>query len=1265
MIEITAEDIADLADDDLRSLVARLCEAQLRRAGLPTSAVTWGGDQDAPDDGIDVRVALPKATLTEGYVPRPATGFQVKKPDMPRNAILKEMRPAGRIRPVIQELAQQSGAYIIVSSSGSTSDSALRNREQAMAEAVRDVEGAKSLELRFYDRTRVATWVRDHPGLIPWVRERIGKAIQGWQSYGPWAYAPDGVSGEYLIDTKARIHTSNKEDSDGLSALDGLQRIRDLLGTPGKCVRLLGHAGVGKTRLVQALFDERIGGQSLDPSLAWYTNMADDPNPQPVGLASNLIVARTRAILVIDNCPSDLHGRLSEICRQHGSTLSIATVEYDIREDKPEGTEVFELRPSSVDLIARLVENRFPEVSAIDRRTVAEFSDGNAKIAIALAGTIGKGDTIAGLKDEVLFNRLFRQRHEHDDSLMSAAQACSLVYSFQGEDVSGQDTELPRLGALIGRRAEELFRQVAELLRRDLVQQRSVWRAVLPPAIANRLAATALQNIPAEVIEAQLVNCAPERLLKSFSRRLGYLHNSSEAVRIVDRWLGVDGFLGEVWCLNDLGKAMFTNVAPAAPGAGLAALERALGGAQSDQSLSDCRDYIQLLRSIAYDPDQFDRSVALLIKLSVAESEGDQDRNASNALTSLFYLYLSGTHASVEQRLKVVEGLLLSDDSRRQILGLQALDAALEALHFTSSYSFHFGGRSRDFGYRPRTREQVQQWFSAVLGLVETLVCSDLLIASKVCEVLANNFRDLWTEAGMYDDLDRISRDIASKKFWRQGWLAIREVLTFDSERLSPAAKALLSSLEQSLRPRDLRQKVCSIVLSRTADMLDPNDLGFALPDASAIDHERRQLVAEELGKQTADDAQVFDDLLPELVSGEGLLFSFGRGLATGTHNPEEFWKALVAQLAATPEDQRDIRVLLGFLNALVERDASLSNHLLDDAVENDVLGYWFPRLQTAVPIDGTGIARLKRSLAVEKAPIWMFENLALGKYLDAVPGADLKALVLLIATKPDGYDPAVEILYMRLYADNCEKREPSREVIEAGQELMRHLELGRGQEQDDYRLGDLAKMCLTRKDGEEVARYICRKLKHAIARNETYSRRHFHLVSGLLMAQPLPTLDELFAGSDAERQAGLKMIAESHRGNPLDSVPEDTLIGWCDQHPADRYPTIAAAISIFHKSDDKTPLQWTTLARRVLNKAPDSVEVLVEFTRRFRPMSWSGSRASIMEERAQLLGQLDGSSDLRVVEFARIELTRFNHEIEAERRWETDLDRKTDERFE
>lgn len=84
LFDVTDEDIEKLDDDDIRALVAYLCEAEVAALAESTVAVTWGGHQDAEDGGIDVRVSLPHNTSTSGFIPRSETGFQVKKPDMPR-----------------------------------------------------------------------------------------------------------------------------------------------------------------------------------------------------------------------------------------------------------------------------------------------------------------------------------------------------------------------------------------------------------------------------------------------------------------------------------------------------------------------------------------------------------------------------------------------------------------------------------------------------------------------------------------------------------------------------------------------------------------------------------------------------------------------------------------------------------------------------------------------------------------------------------------------------------------------------------------------------------------------------------------------------------------------------------------------------------------------------------------------------------------------------------------------------------------------------
>ncbi|MFX5809000.1 hypothetical protein ABTE39_20015, partial [Acinetobacter baumannii] len=84
----------------------------------------------------------------------------------------------------------------------------------------------------------------------------------------------------------------------------------------------------------------------------------------------------------------------SELCRVPDSRISVITVEYDIQDDEPEGTEVFRLEPSTLELVAALIARRFPAVSKVDAQTIANFSGGNARVALALANTI-RNETLA------------------------------------------------------------------------------------------------------------------------------------------------------------------------------------------------------------------------------------------------------------------------------------------------------------------------------------------------------------------------------------------------------------------------------------------------------------------------------------------------------------------------------------------------------------------------------------------------------------------------------------------------------------------------------------------------------------------------------------------------------------------------------------------------------------------------------------------------------------------------------------------------------
>lgn len=522
IFEVTDEQIERLNDADLRTLVGFLCEEEVKLHGHSPVSVTRGGNQNAADGGIDVRVDLHENAAIAGYVPVPATGFQVKAQDMPRQLILSEMAPGGVLRSSIAELAAKRGAYIIVSSKGSLADTALSSRRQAMIAAIDGKVADGSLALDFYDRHRVATWVNQHPGLVPWVRERVAVPIAGWRACGDWSSSPTALSTPYLLDGAVRLLNPTLSGANGLSAIDGVNKLRQLLEKPKGVVRLVGLSGVGKTRLVQALFDSRVGVNQLPESQAVYADISDSPDPVPFELLSQLIILKRRAVVIVDNCGAELHRKLAAKVVASDSLLSLITIEYDITDDEPENTDVFKLEPASIEVIEKVLESRFPAIPAPSRSVIAKFSDGNARVALALAHTAKAGESLVNLRDTELFKRLFDQAKGPSEELLNAAKVCALLYSFDGETVEGTDGELAHLADLAGLDVNTLYKHVAELARRQLVQKRGKWRAILPHALAHRLAKLALDDIPFQHIRAVVMNSGSERMLRSFSRRIGY-----------------------------------------------------------------------------------------------------------------------------------------------------------------------------------------------------------------------------------------------------------------------------------------------------------------------------------------------------------------------------------------------------------------------------------------------------------------------------------------------------------------------------------------------------------------------------------------------------------------------------------------------------------------------------------------------------------------------------------------------------------------------
>lgn len=1257
LFEITPQDVSALDDGDLRELVARLHIASLSAGTFPSRQVTWGGDQRAPDGGIDIRIDVEAAVATSVGFPRGAMGIQVKAMSMPKARIQEEMCPNGVLRPAIRALIRSEGAYIIVSSE-SASDQMYQERVAAMRQAAASEPGADTAAFDFYDARRISDWTNQHPGVVAWVRERLGTPLQGWRPYGQWAVTMGDEPGSFIGDDTPRLIDSSDPER-VFSLVEGLQHMRELLRLGGKSVRIAGLSGVGKTRFVQALFEASAADSPLDPTLAVYTDISDSPLPAPQTLIDELLANRRRAVLIVDNCSSALHSQLTAKCKA-SDIVSLLTIEYDIREDIPEETNVFRLEPASPDLISKVIEQQFPHVSQVDRATITRFADGNSRVAIALAGTLSKRESLSGITNDDLFRRLFWQKNDQTDSLLRAAQACALVYSFDGEN---QNNELPRLAALAGLGVLDLYREVSILIRRGLAQKRGVWRAVLPHAIANVLAAQALSAIPYSFIEQQLV-AGEGRLLRSFSRRLGYLHENGEAKKIVQAWLSADGLLGDVVKLDEPMIEVLCNIAPVDPESTLRAIERAALGSRSDQFFSTenrARVAIKrVLRSIAWDKQFFERCMKVLVGFALAEPPAYKSDRTADLIKSMFPLYLSGTHATKEQRVAWVRAGLASNDERLQLIASESLDAALEAYRFTSHYGFDFGARSRDYGYAPRRGAESREWFKPFIAVAVEFGAQQSPVGARVRNVLSSSFRSLWSVAGLYDELESAVATLAPLG-WEKGWFAIRQTLKYDRKGMPDSPLSRLMALEKLIRPTTLVDRAKAIVLTSYGSGLDVTD-GDEEDDLRP--YERAEAHAEELGELVASDSAAFETLLPLLVENrQGRQWRFGFGLAKGADDPAGMWRVLAGAFVSASPSARSVQVLNGFLGGMNVRDKPMFESLLDDAAESPALSEWLPLLQTSVKLERRGCERLLQSLARGKAPIGMYQYLAYGSVTSELPEAELAPLIQAIAGQEGGVLVALEMLAMYRYG---EKVPFGPELESLARTILPRVPLSRQNQQLDFSMKLLVEKCLVGPDAEHTARALLQKIRAGI---DDYSLSLYDcddLIAALFAVQPLAALDELIGDAADEdlRSLRLRDSDSEVQRSPLSQVPLETLIGWCRAGGVNRWAALAVCAPAFVEGGDGSET-WSEVALELAATAPEPLRVALALVGRLAPMSWSGSRSAIMDTRLPLIDSLEKYLDEEGVAELKKWRGQFKQQVERERSRESTEHRTRNERFE
>ncbi|WP_313752350.1 hypothetical protein [Mixta calida] len=1280
IFDIEKDELLRLTDNQLEELVARLAEAEVAKHGHSPAYVCWSGSINASDEGIDIHVKVPADELHTGFLLRPNTILQAKKHSMPKSAIIKEMVFKGKLSATISEQVTKGGSYIIVSLGDDCSPPMKRERIKAMRDIVEAVPNNGNIYLDFFDRSKLVQWLRQHPSIMLWVKGKLGQGYSGWQPYGLWSNPPRGVDDTLIsapgISIRLPIGKGEK-----LGIADAIDPMRNLIRSTNKAIRITGLSGVGKTRIVQALFDETIGANALDRTIAVYVDISVNPEPSAAGMLDRLIIEDRRAILILDNCPSDLHSLLAGKISSAGTNLSLITVEYDISDNKPQTTEVIYIEAIGPEVAKQLLFRRFPEISRYNAQRIAEFANGNARVALAIAEQVEKGESLAQLSDEQLFNRLFEQRNP-DENLREQAEILSLVYSFSDQSFKDGPSELEILGSIMGHSQNQLRRSVSKLLKRHIVQKRAHWRAILPHVIANRLAESALNNFTAEQLRDTFENIGNPRLLMSFAHRLGLLHDHPVAKEIVKAWLQPDGLLGQITELDDISVRILDYIGPVVPEVLLDRIEAKLTASnfKNMESRYDQRrkTIINLLQALAYEPSAFDRCVRLLINLADDEAQNNREDTIRNKLVKFFQAYLSGTHASLDQRIVIMNDCLSSDKAIRVSLGLRMLSTALGGPNWTGFVRNEFGARPRDYGFQPNYDELIK-WRCVFIDLAVQLGNSGVPSLQYPARlILADNFRGLWSQEGMRDKLINAARQLNTYQPWNEGWQAVRSTIYFDytkrkdkdSFKLLPPR---LAELDKELEPNDLIHKVLTFVLSKGHSywILD-DDFDHDALDKYQQARERLEAKAIMLGHDFAASTHKIHELGPALFSGIGRPYraAFGKGLAKGTHDLRDSWRQLTEQLKQLADNHKDMTVIGGFIEECDSINPVLAQQLLDQSVQHPDLRHVLVNLHPWREFTETDLNRCITILDDPDISAEMYGPILWSDNYNNLPVDRILSLAKHLLSKPNGDNVVLEALSMKLHG-----KERTLDSLGADFRLVGLQAAIQTIQKDssnfngdiDYALQVVVGAALPFDGNESEKLEWLDAIFAVVDKNYGYIYKFEESIRITASLMPEAFLHRVFEGTEEQQHLRQFFICyDGLRRSPLEKIDVAILIAWCrDKSDICVWPIIAAGIAPWTSEGDQKAITISESAIKLLEACPEPRAVLKVFTEYVARPPVSRSRADLMQLKADAIGKLLQHENKHISEAARsifAELTQF---IDAQKINEQQNDIEREQRFE
>lgn len=1247
--EVSEDEVGRLGPTELVMLIKRLVEADLQKWGAPLSAVHGTLKINVPDGGEDVRVEWSQPSGQPGITHHYFTVFQMKAEKLSDTKLRSEPVEANgkQLKPAVAEVLARKGVYIIVTSKTNLTTpkpgskvSRLTQVRNLLRTAIRKIdERVDHAHLDVYGPVKIAGWVNTHPMVAVWMKQLLGLASAdfAFQTMEDWSSYRD-------------LSNSLVSWPSFSGQLDAIQQS---LLKPREVVRLLGHAGLGKSRLAFEALRSGEADCSLTPIVAY----ARKYSPSLIHQVRDFIQNRRRVVLVVDDCPPSSHRELSQEVHRTDSLLSMITLDLDFDKPPPEDQEiVIEAAPNEA--IKEILKSSGAVLPPEDLERATEFCSGFPLIAVLVAAGLKSGaEHFADFQDpENLTSKLVWGRGSIDADLLRCLRCISLFEAVG--IVEPKDVQIKWIAEnLLEMTAGQLEVRLEHFFERRILQRRGYSILVRPRPLAAQLAAAFWRYATNGQRRSLLEGSMPDELKEALCNRLSDLNYLTDARAVAAKLCGTSGPFGSAKALNtDVGARCLRRLAEVAPEDVVSTLEREFGSfdlTELKKTVGPGRRWlVWTLDALAWEPSVFQRAMRLLLRLAAAENE-TWSNNATGEFVQRFRVQLPGTSTSLAERLDTLKFLVGNAEDGEVLILISALCKAVDAQGGTRTVgSENHGTRKTYEDYRPKTWAEIFAYSRGVLGLLRALAERSKDALAVVRQAFAAIDASMLISEPVFADYEALIEFLKpEEETWGQllGHLSWQLNYRLKGEETADGRERV-TELFTRLLPASLEERIMFYVKSVPYHFRDL--------DSEERDFEQNSRRASDLGIECALHWDIFEKVVGPLSEGETRQsFAFGQSFLRATDKPSDAINLATRTLERAQEPNQSL--LGGMINALFTRDRQEVDPLLARISDTPALRRFLPYFAALnlTPDSLNLVVDLidRADLAPKTLSIF-----GMGGVLQPMPTAEIKRLISsLVAQGEQGAWVAVELLSMYLHGDKT-KFSAVRAEIDLAVRAAPFASAKSQDVMDHHHYETLVTMLLSdSKFGPALATFLAEKLIAAAQDHRSSSNQLLQKLTELVMVKYSTTVLPMFASYIEQTDLrdrwpfvhilGSPFSFSEKVEGPLFKLGAAVVLAACKAYPKNFARVVAEMAPLLVTTDGQK--NWTELGAALLNEFGSRKDILDALSVNMGTGGWSGPTSAHLRSFVRPLEELKEHPLRQVRSWARDRLKSLNAQIERELR--------------